>query len=61
MYTMKNFQNDPCALKLTDQEYLHHMIPHHQVAVDISKLLQKKNKKSINARYIKKINLDTKL
>ena len=29
---------------LTDKEYLEHMIPHHQVALDISILLQKKTK-----------------
>lgn len=37
------FQNNPCSNKLTDYEYLKHMIPHHQVAVDISELLQKKS------------------
>ena len=41
-------------------EYLEHMIPHHQVAVDISIMLQK-NKKSKNAGNFKKINMDTKL
>lgn len=35
---------EPCADKLTDREYLEHMIPHHQVAVDISKMLQKISK-----------------
>jgi uncharacterized protein (DUF305 family) len=30
---------DPCTDKLTDLEYLEHMIPHHQVAVDMSELL----------------------
>ena len=33
-----------CRGYLTDKEYLEHMIPHHQVAVDISILLQKKTK-----------------
>ena len=32
---MKN----PCTDKLTDLEYLEHMIPHHQVAIDMSNLL----------------------
>jgi uncharacterized protein (DUF305 family) len=36
-----NFENI-CKSKLTDQEYLEHMIPHHQVAIDMSKILQKK-------------------
>ena len=36
-----NNKSDPCDNNLTDKEYLFHMIPHHQVAVDISKILQK--------------------
>jgi len=31
--------SNPCTDKLTDLEYLEHMIPHHQVAVDMSNLL----------------------
>ena len=34
-------KNDPCDYNLSDEDYLKHMIPHHQVAVDISLLLQK--------------------
>ena len=34
-------KSEPCSDNLTDNEYLEHMIPHHQVAVDISLLLQK--------------------
>jgi uncharacterized protein (DUF305 family) len=30
---------NPCTDKLTDLEYLKHMIPHHQVAIDMSELL----------------------
>lgn len=30
---------DPCTGTLTDIEYLEHMIPHHQVAIDMSYLL----------------------
>lgn len=33
-----------CNSKLSDLEFLEHMIPHHQVAIDISKLLQKQTK-----------------
>ena len=29
---------NPCTDKLTDKEYLEHMIPHHQVAIDMSHL-----------------------
>ena len=32
-------QSNPCKDKLTDNEYLEHMIPHHQVAIDMSNLL----------------------
>ena len=32
-------ESNPCTDTLTDVEYLEHMIPHHQVAVDMSKLL----------------------
>jgi uncharacterized protein (DUF305 family) len=31
--------SDPCKDKLSDLEYLEHMIPHHQVAIDMSNLL----------------------
>ena len=31
--------SNPCTDKLTDIEYLEHMIPHHQVAVDMSNML----------------------
>ena len=30
---------NPCTDYLTDTEYLEHMIPHHQVAIDMSDLL----------------------
>lgn len=32
----KLFTNYPCNKKLTDDEYINHMIDHHQVAVDMS-------------------------
>ena len=32
-------ESNPCTDKLTDIEYLEHMIPHHQVAVDMCNLL----------------------
>ena len=37
------FSSEPCSDSLSDIEYLEHMIPHHQVAIDISYLLQKKS------------------
>ena len=41
---MNHFKNDsnPCTDKLTDLEYIIHMIPHHQVAIDMSNLLIQK-------------------
>jgi len=35
-----NSGSNPCTDKLTDIEYLEHMIPHHQVAIDMSELLE---------------------
>lgn len=35
-YNNKNM-GDPCGKYITDMEFLKHMIPHHQVAVDMSK------------------------
>ena len=32
-------KSNPCTDKLTDIEYLEHMIPHHQVAIDMSNML----------------------
>jgi len=32
--------SNPCTDQLTDIEYLEHMIPHHQVAIDMSKRLE---------------------
>ena len=34
-----NSGSNPCTDNLTDIEYLEHMIPHHQVAIDMSELL----------------------
>ena len=31
--------SNPCTDKLSDLEYLEHMIPHHQVAIGMSRLL----------------------
>ena len=39
--------SNPCTDTLTDEEYLEHMIPHHQVAIDMSDLLIKKSKNPI--------------
>ena len=44
MYSFFRVMKNICKDNLTDKEYLEHMIPHHQVAVDISIMLQKKSK-----------------
>jgi uncharacterized protein (DUF305 family) len=40
---IKPINPNPCDKYLSDKDYLLHMIPHHQVAIDISKELQKKS------------------
>ena len=45
----------PCTDNLTDLEYLEHMIPHHQVAVDMSLLLQPLSKNPIMQEFFRKI------
>ena len=42
-----NSKSNPCTDKLTDIEYLEHMIPHHQVAIDMSELLEPKTNNPI--------------
>jgi len=39
---MSSDKTNPCTDILSDEEYLIHMIPHHQVAIDMSVLLQPK-------------------
>lgn len=51
----KNKEKKICRGYLTDKEYLEHMIPHHQVAIDISILLQKKSKNPIMQEILRKI------
>lgn len=36
----KHTTSNPCTDKLTDIEYLEHMIPHHQVAIDMTRALE---------------------
>ena len=47
--------SDPCQDKLTDVDYLLHMIPHHKVAVDISYLLQKTSKSDVIQDILRKL------
>lgn len=54
-HNLESFESEPCANNLTDKEYLQHMIPHHQVAVDISILLQKKTKNPDMQEILRKL------
>ena len=51
----KKENKKPCSSNLTDREYLEHMIPHHQVAVDISIELQKKTKSPIMQKILREL------
>tara|TARA_B100001093_G_scaffold486611_1_gene522098 strand:+ start:185 stop:790 length:606 start_codon:yes stop_codon:yes gene_type:complete len=44
-----------CRSRLTDQQYLKHMIPHHQVAIDISRMLQKKSQSPVMQEILRKL------
>ena len=52
--TRQSFVN-PCTDPLTDLEFLEHMIPHHQVAVERSVLLQPISKNPIMQDIYRKI------
>ena len=54
LFSQKN-NHTICNSKLTDLEYLDHMIPHHQVAVDISEMLLKKTKSPIMHDILRKL------
>jgi len=47
--------SDQCQDKLTDVDYLLHMIPHHKVAVDISYMLQKTSKSDVMQDILRKL------
>ena len=46
---------DPCTDYLSDIEFLEHMIPHHQVAIDMSVLLQPITKSPLMKEMCRKI------
>ena len=58
-FSVKNqkeyFTSEACDIKINDIDYLTHMIPHHQVAVDISYMLQKKTKWPIMQDVLRKL------
>ena len=48
-------ENNICRGKLSDHEYLNHMIPHHKVAIDISIMLQKITKSPVMHDILRKL------
>ena len=50
-----NSGSNPCTDKLTDIEYLEHMIPHHQVAIDMSKRLLLHTNHSYLSEFCRKL------
>ena len=55
LYAHRKRKKNICRGYLTDKEYLEHMKPHHQVAVDISILLQKKTKNPEMQEILRKV------
>lgn len=54
-------RKDICRGYLTDNEYIEHMIPHHQVAIDISKMLQKKTSSPVMLEILRKLIFNQKM
>ena len=53
---IENFNKvNPCTDYLSDIEFLEHMIPHHQVAIDMSVLLQPITKSPLMKEICRKI------
>jgi uncharacterized protein (DUF305 family) len=52
---LKKKAKEACSNNITDIEYLEHMIPHHQVAIDISRILQKKSKSDYMQHILRKL------
>ena len=51
----KPYNSNPCDEYLSDKDYLLHMIPHHQVAIDISLEMQKKSKNPVMHEILRKL------
>ena len=47
--------SNPCKDKLTNIQYLEHMIPHHQVAIDMSKRLLLHTNHSYLSEFCRKL------
>lgn len=55
IYSVETFKKSPCDDFLSNKEYLQHMIPHHQVAVDISVMHQKITKNPVMQEILRKL------
>jgi uncharacterized protein (DUF305 family) len=55
MESSNDLLSNPCTDKLTDIEYLDHMIPHHQVAIDMSVMLQPRTSSDIMLNLCREI------
>ncbi len=53
--TLEYFNKEACSNNINDREYLEHMIPHHQVAIDMSLLLPRKTKNPTMQNIIRKL------
>lgn len=51
----KPYNSNPCGEYLSDKDYLLHMIPHHQVAIDISLELQRNSKNPVMHEILRKL------
>lgn len=52
----ENFQSDyPCRTYLSDKDFLKHMIPHHQIAIDISTQHIKNTKNDIIVKVLREL------
>ena len=51
----KSNESNICRGYLTDKDFLEHMIPHHQVAVDVSYMLQKTSKIPIMQKVLREL------
>jgi uncharacterized protein (DUF305 family) len=54
-HSLVSSKSNPCTDKLSDLEYLEHMIPHHQVAIDMSKLLEPRTSSDIMLNLCREI------
>ena len=55
IFNVERFSKSPCDDYLSNKEYLEHMIPHHQVAVDISIMHQKITKNPVMQDILRKL------